>query len=128
VIATVTGRNVDSHDTGIIGTVFVSGDEPARRHGGTGPGRLGRPGAGLPHDLGRLHDQPFGVATLTPLAASDLTNGTTGTGAVVLATSPTLVTPDLGVATATSINGVTITPTTGTITSRTARRSPSAIR
>lgn len=34
---------------------------------------------------------------------------TTGTGAVVLATSPTLTTPTLGVATATSLNGVTST-------------------
>lgn len=37
------------------------------------------------------------------LAASDLTNGTSGTGAVVLANSPTLVTPALGIATATSL-------------------------
>lgn len=38
----------------------------------------------------------------------------TGTGAVVLATSPTLVTPTLGVATATTINKLTITaPATG---------------
>ena len=49
----------------------------------------------------------------------------TGTGSVVLATSPTLVTPTLGVATATSINGTTIpssatlvkTSDTGTVTS-----------
>lgn len=40
----------------------------------------------------------------------------TGTGAVVLATSPTLVTPALGAATATSINGLTITSSTGTLT------------
>jgi hypothetical protein len=40
----------------------------------------------------------------------------TGTGANVLATSPTLVTPTLGVATATSINGLTISTTTGTLT------------
>jgi hypothetical protein len=39
----------------------------------------------------------------------------TGTGAVVLASSPTLVTPTLGVATATSINGLTISTTTGTL-------------
>lgn len=38
----------------------------------------------------------------------------TGTGSVVLATSPTLVTPALGVATATSINGVTIPSATDT--------------
>ena len=39
-----------------------------------------------------------------------------GTGALVFATSPTLVTPNIGVATATSINGNTITASTGTLT------------
>jgi hypothetical protein len=43
-----------------------------------------------------------------------LGNSTTGSGSIVLATSPTLVTPTIGVATATSINKVAITaPTTG---------------
>jgi hypothetical protein len=42
--------------------------------------------------------------------------GSTGTGNVVLATSPTLVTPTLGAALATSINGLTISTTTGTLT------------
>lgn len=46
-----------------------------------------------------------GAITVAQLAASDLSNGVTGSGAVVLATSPTLVTPTLGVATATSITG-----------------------
>lgn len=42
---------------------------------------------------------------------------TTGSGStLVLSTSPTLVTPVLGVATATSINGLTITSSTGTLT------------
>ena len=42
---------------------------------------------------------------------------TTGSGTVVaLATSPVLVTPTLGVATATSINGLTLTSSTGVIT------------
>ncbi len=45
----------------------------------------------------------------TQIAASNLSNGTTGSGAVVLATSPTLTTPTLGAATATSINKVAIT-------------------
>lgn len=40
----------------------------------------------------------------------------TGTGAAVLANTPTLITPVLGVATATSINGLTITSTTGVLT------------
>lgn len=43
------------------------------------------------------------------IAAADLSNGVQGSGAVVLATTPTLTTPVLGVATATSINKVTIT-------------------
>ena len=47
--------------------------------------------------------------TVSQLAASDLSNGVTGSGSVVLATSPALVTPALGAATATTINGVTIT-------------------
>lgn len=41
---------------------------------------------------------------------------TSGTGNVVRVTSPSLVTPALGAATATSINGITITSTTGTVT------------
>lgn len=42
-------------------------------------------------------------------AASDLSNGTTGSGNVVLSTSPVIVTPTLGVATVTSVNKVAIT-------------------
>ncbi len=42
--------------------------------------------------------------------------GATGTGKFVFDGTPTLVTPVLGVATATSINGLTITTTTGTLT------------
>lgn len=44
------------------------------------------------------------------------TTNRTGTGNLVLATSPTLTTPVLGVATATSINSLTITTSTGTLT------------
>jgi hypothetical protein len=40
----------------------------------------------------------------------------TGTGNNVLATSPTLTTPNIGAATATSVNGLTITSSTGTLT------------
>ena len=49
--------------------------------------------------------------TLTALG-----NTVTGTGNIVLASSPTLTTPTLGVATATSVNGLTITSGTGTLT------------
>lgn len=40
----------------------------------------------------------------------------TGTGKVVLQNTPTLITPVLGIATATTINGLTITSSTGTLT------------
>jgi hypothetical protein len=67
-----------------------------------------------------------GTTTLSGLTASTALalNGSkevvsvtnTGTGNNVLATSPTLTTPVLGAATATSINGLTISTTTGTLT------------
>jgi hypothetical protein len=48
-----------------------------------------------------------GVPSLTQPAAADLSDGVTGSGTVVLSTSPTLTTPTLGAATATSITGLT---------------------
>lgn len=52
--------------------------------------------------------------TVSQLAASDLSNGTTGSGAVVLATSPTLVTPALGTPSAIVLtNGTGLPLTTG---------------
>jgi len=97
--------------TGLPLTTGVTGTLPVA-NGGTGITSLGT-----------------GVATFlgTPSSANlaaALTDET-GTGSVVLATSPTLVTPTLGVATATSINGTTIptsatlvkTSDTGTVTS-----------
>jgi hypothetical protein len=55
-----------------------------------------------------------------PTVEGVTSTGATGTGAFVFATSPTissptLTTPTLGVATATSINGLTISTTTGTL-------------
>lgn len=63
-------------------------------------------------DKGEVSDASVGVRLA---AAGYATNaGSTGSGSVVLATSPTLVTPVLGVATATKINKVTLTaPATG---------------
>lgn len=49
------------------------------------------------------------AVTPTQLGYLSGTTGTTGTGALVLATTPTLVTPVLGVATATSLNGLSFT-------------------
>jgi hypothetical protein len=50
-----------------------------------------------------------GVLTPSQPAAADLSNGVSGSGAVVLVTSPALITPALGVATATSVNKVAFT-------------------
>jgi hypothetical protein len=71
--------------------------------------------------VGRATTDTFTNKTFDTAATGNVfkINGTTltavtGTGAVVLATSPTLVTPVLGVATATSINKVAFTtPSTG---------------
>ena len=45
-----------------------------------------------------------------------LSNSVTGTGSMALSTSPTFVTPVLGAATATSINGLALTASTGALT------------
>lgn len=55
-------------------------------------------------------------AATTSLQLKGVLSDETGSGALVFATSPTLVTPALGAATATSINGLTITSSTGTLT------------
>lgn len=51
-----------------------------------------------------------GVPSATQPAASDLSNGVTGTGAVVLATSPVLATPNLGTPTAVNLTYATGLP------------------
>jgi len=53
--------------------------------------------------------ESVGVSAADFAAIQNLPATQTGTGAMVLATSPTLVTPTIGVATATSVNKVTIT-------------------
>ncbi len=69
---------------------------------------------------GSLSGLGAGVATFlaTPSSANlaGAVTGETGSGALVFADTPTLVTPVLGAATATSINGLTITASTGTAT------------
>lgn len=55
-------------------------------------------------------------AATTSLELKGVISDETGSGALVFANTPTLVTPVLGVATATSINGLTITSSTGTFT------------
>lgn len=100
-VATALGVN-----TGTAGAFVVNG------------GALGTPSSGtlsscsgLPISTG-VAGLGTGVATFlaTPTSANlaAAVTGETGTGALVFATSPTLVTPTIGVATATSVNGVVI--------------------
>ena len=69
-----------------------------------------RAAVGAGGDLG--YDSATGIFSFTD--AVTLTNTVTLTNKTL--TSPTLTTPELGVATATSINGLTVTTTTGTLT------------
>jgi hypothetical protein len=82
----------------LTGSVFSLTSPVAVANGGTGLTSLGS-----------------GVATFlgTPSSANlaAAVSDETGSGALVFASSPTLVTPTLGAATATSINGVTVTGT-----------------
>ena len=54
--------------------------------------------------------------TTTSAQLASAISDETGTGVVVFSNTPTLVTPVLGAATATSINGLTISSSTGTLT------------
>lgn len=56
------------------------------------------------------------ITTTVAKIAGTTVSGTTGSSNVVFSNSPTLVTPTLGAATATTINQVTITAGTGTLT------------
>lgn len=81
-------------------------------------GRLGLSRGGTNTDLSAtggasqvlMQTTAGGAVTVAQLAASDLTNGTTGTGNVVLATSPTLTTPALGTPSAAVLTNATGLP------------------
>lgn len=98
-------------------------------------GALGTPASGtltsctgLPVSTG-ISGLGTGVATFlaTPSSANlaAMVTDETGTGSLVLATSPTLVTPNIGVATATSINGTSI-PSSSTLATANATATLSA--
>jgi hypothetical protein len=90
-LTSCTGLPIDAGTTGTL---------PANR-GGTGLTALGTGVANF-------------LATPSSANLAAAVTGETGTGALVFATSPTLVTPTIGVATATSINSLVLNRGTGT--------------
>lgn len=75
----------------------------------TGTPTLAQTLANASHKWLNSYNATTGLFTQTQPAAADLSDGTIGSGVVVLATSPTLVTPILGVAAATSLTTSLIT-------------------
>ncbi len=123
---TVTSVSVVSAN-GLAGTVATATTTPAITLSTSVTGVLKGNGTAISAAIADTdYSTPAGTETLTnktydTAGAGNVLkiNGTqvsavTGTGSVVLATSPTLVTPTLGVASATSVNKLTITtPATG---------------
>ena len=108
---------------GTIATGVWQGTIVAGTYGGTGVNN----GANTISVAGNVTHAGAFTQTFTATGNTSLTlpvsgtvtalgNAATGSGSIVLATSPTLVTPTLGAATATSLNGLTVTTTTGTLT------------
>lgn len=77
---------------GTVGTGVWQGTVVGVAYGGTGANLSGTGGTSQV----LKQTSAGGNITVGQLAASDISNGTTGSGAVVLATSPTLTTPALG--------------------------------
>lgn len=96
---------------GTIGTGVWQGTKIGLAYGGTNADLSASGGTSFV-----LQQASSGAAiTVGQLAASDLSNGTTGSGTVVLATSPILVTPALG--TPSALVGTNITGTAASLTS-----------
>jgi hypothetical protein len=114
-----------SDETGTGALVFANSPALTTPNLGTPSAATLTNATGLPVATG-ISGLGSGVATFlaTPSSANLRTAVTdeTGSGALVFATSPTLVTPVLGVATATSVQGIigNVTPAAGTFTTLTA--------
>lgn len=106
---TLTGGTSGLTTLGSGSTVSITGIL-ANSHGGTGSDLSATGGTSQVLRQSTLG----GNITVSQLAASDLSNGTTGTGSVVLATSPTLITPALGIpSSGTLTNAIGLPLTTG---------------
>ncbi len=90
---------------GTIGTGTWQGTKVGLAYGGTNADLSGTGGASQV----LKQTSSGGAVTVAQLAASDLSNGTSGSGAVALVTSPVFTTPNIGAATATTVNKVTLT-------------------
>ena len=103
---TFTGTDSSSVAFGAGGTVLYSGGALGTPSSGTLTSCTGLPIAGI-SGLGTGVGTWLGTPTSANLAAA--VTDETGSGSLVFATTPTLVTPNIGVATATTVNKLTIT-------------------
>lgn len=105
--------NVSFPGTGnILGTITSgtwNGNQIGLAYGGTGANLSATGGTNQVLQQATVG----GAVTVGTLAASNLSNGTTGSGAVVLATSPTLTTPNLGTPTTVVLTNATGLPPSG---------------
>ncbi len=104
----------------LIGVSEVDGETPVRLVANPTTGALVIDGASLYTELdtryGLLANPLSQFASTTSLQLAGVISDETGTGSLVFADTPTLVTPELGVATATSLAVPTITTASGALT------------
>ncbi|MGO4819791.1 hypothetical protein, partial [Flavobacterium sp. W22_SRS_FP1] len=109
----VTGATTLSSTLGVTGATTTAGITNAGTLTNTGnatvSGTLGVTGVATFTAQPILSSLTASQAVFTDGSKGLVSNAITGTGNVVMSTSPTLVTPTLGVATATSLNKLTIT-------------------
>ena len=114
-VPAVAGNLVTTGDTGTVTSTMISG-QLTTAVGGTGLGSYTAGDITYYASGTALSKLAIGTANyvLTSSGSAPQWTSSTGSGSVVLATSPTLVTPVLGVASATTVNKVTLTaPATG---------------